>query len=210
MGLFDLFPGSGKPSIFDVIDFVDAVTSDPETDGKKDGYERAANEYEPIYLELKKEYDSAILEIQRQKRNYDVESDAKIGYLAQLEKKRDSLQERVNYKAKQVASEHGISVSSLMDSFSSAGVVRDTSWDMMRFITDSRMRKRKEAEKAGYSEAKRLYEGKLKSLRDKLEQEKSNASRQLRDYAGLISKVLEEIEDTQMKIADLEIVLQEG
>ena len=209
MGLFDLFPGSGKPSIFDVIDFVDAVTSDPETDGKKDGYERAANEYEPIYQELKKEYDSAILEIQRQKRNYDVESDAKIGYLAQLEKKRDSLQERVNYKAKQVASEHGVSVSSLMGSFSSAGVVRDTSWDMMRFITDSRMRKRKEAEKAGYSEAKRLYEEKLKSLRDKLEQEKSNASRQLRDYAELISKVLAEIEDTQMKIADLEIVLQE-
>lgn len=209
MGLFDIFSGSGKPSVFDVIAFVDAVTSDPETDGKKDGYERAANEYEPIYQELKKEYDSAILEIQRQKLNYDIESDAKIGFLAQLEKKRDSLQERVNYKAKQVASRHGVSVSSLMSSFSSAGVVRDTSWDMMRFITDSRMRKRKEAEKAGYSEAKRLYEGKLKSLRDKLEQEKANASRQLRDYTELISKVLSEIEDTQMKIADLEIVLQE-
>lgn len=210
MGLFDFFPGSGKPSIFDVIDFVDAVTSDPETDGKKDGYERAANEYEPIYQELKREYDRAIMEIQRQKQSYDVESDAKIGYLAQLEKKRDSLQERVNRRATQVASEHGVSVSTLMSSFSSAGVVRDTSWDMMRFITDSRMRKRKEAEKAGYSEAKRLYEGKLRSLRDKLEQEKTNANRQLKDYAELISKVLAEIEDTQMKIADLEIVLQEG
>ena len=209
MGLFDLLPGSGKPNIFDVANFIDSVTSDPVTDGKKDGYERAANEYEPIYQELKREYDSALLEIQRQKRNYDIESDAKIGYLSQLEKKRDSLQERVNYKAKQVASEHGVSVSSIMNSFSGSGVVRDTSWDMMRFITDSRMRKRKEAEKAGYSEAKRLYEGKLKSLRDKLEQEKANANRQLKDYADLISKVLAEIEDTQMKIADLEIALQE-
>ena len=75
----------------------------------------------------------------------------------------------------------------------------------MRFITDSRMRRRKEAEKVGYSEAKQLYEKKLKSLRDKLEQEKENASRQLKDYANLISKILAEIEDNQMKIADLEI-----
>ncbi len=209
MGLFAPVPGRRKPSISDILDFIDSITSDPEVDGKKDGYERAANEYEPIYQELKKEYDSAISEIKRLKQNYDTASSAKIEYLAQLEKKRDSLQERVNYKAKQIASEHGISVSSLMSSFSNTGVVQDTSWDIMRFITDSRMRKRKEAEKVGYSEAKRLYEEKLKSLRDKLERVKANASRQLKDYAELISKVLAEIEDIQIKIADLEIVLQE-
>lgn len=50
----------------------------------------------------------------------------------------------------------------------------------------------------------------MKSLRDKLEQEKENASRQLKDYANLISKILAEIEDNQMKIADLEIALQEN
>jgi len=120
------------------------------------------------------------------------------------------LQERVNAKAQQTASAYGVSVSTLMSSFSSAGVVQDTSWDLMRFITDSRMRRRKEAEKVGYSEAKQLYEKKLKSLRDKLEQEKENASRQLKDYANLISKILAEIEDNQMKIADLEIALQEN
>lgn len=209
MGLFDIFPGRSTPNIFDVVKFVDEITSDPVTDGKKDGYERAANEYEPIYQELEQEYNNAISEIKRQKRNYDVESDAKIGYLAQLEKKRDNLQKRVNSKVKQTATAYGVSASTLMNSFSSAGVVRDTSWDMMRFITDSRMRKRKEAEKAGYSEAKQLYEEKLKKLRSKLEQEKVNASRQLKDYADLISKVLTEIEDTQIKIADLEIALQE-
>lgn len=209
MGLFDIFPGRSTPNIFDVVKFVDEITSDPVTDGKKDGYERAANEYEPIYQELEQEYNNAISEIKRQKRNYDVESDAKIGYLAQLEKKRDNLQKRVNSKVKQTATAYGVSASTLMNSFSSAGVVRDTSWDMMRFITDSRMRKRKEAEKAGYSEAKQLYEEKLKKLRSKLEQEKVNASRQLKDYADLIFKVLTEIEDTQIKIADLEIALQE-
>lgn len=209
MGLFDIFPGRSTPNIFDVVKFVDEITSDPVTDGKKDGYERAANEYEPIYQGLEQEYNNAISEIKRQKRNYDVESDAKIGYLAQLEKKRDNLQKRVNSKVKQTATAYGVSASTLMNSFSSAGVVRDTSWDMMRFITDSRMRKRKEAEKAGYSEAKQLYEEKLKKLRSKLEQEKVNASRQLKDYADLISKVLAEIEDTQIKIADLEIALQE-
>ena len=130
--------------------------------------------------------------------------------MSKLEEKRDSLQERVNAKAQQTASAYGVSVSTLMSSFSSAGVVQDTSWDLMRFITDSRMRRRKEAEKVGYSEAKQLYEKKLKSLRDKLEQEKENASRQLKDYANLISRILAEIEDNQMKIADLEIALQEN
>lgn len=156
------------------------------------------------------EYDSAIAEIECQKKNYDIESSVQIGYLSKLEEKRDSLQERVNAKAQQTASAYGVSVSTLMSSFSSAGVVQDTSWDLMRFITDSRMRRRKEAEKVGYSEAKQLYEKKLKSLRDKLEQEKENASRQLKDYANLISKILAEIEDNQMKIADLEIALQEN
>lgn len=47
-------------------------------------------------------------------------------------------------------------------------------------------------------------------ITDKLEQEKENASRQLKDYANLISKILAEIEDNQMKIADLEIALQEN
>lgn len=78
--------------------------------------------------------------------------------MSKLEEKRDSLQERVNAKAQQTASAYGVSVSTLMSSFSSAGVVQDTSWDLMRFITDSRMRRRKEAEKVGYSEAKQLYE----------------------------------------------------
>lgn len=208
MGLFDIFTGNRTPNIFDVVEFIDAVTSDPETDGKKDGYERAAKEYEPIYQELKQEYDNAIAEIRRKKSSYDIESNSKIGYLTQLEKRRDSLQEQVNNKVRQTAAAHGVSVSSLMGSFSSTGIVRDTSWDMMRFITDSRMQKRKEAEKAGYSEAKRLYEEKLKSLREKLEHEKSGANKQLKDYADLIAKVLLEIEDTKMKIADLEIVLQ--
>lgn len=210
MGLFDWFPGYRTPNIFDAIEFIDSVTSDPETEGKKDGYERAAKEYEPIYQDLKHEYDSAIAEIECQKKNYDIESSVQIGYLSKLEEKRDSLQERVNAKAQQTASAYGVSVSTLMSSFSSAGVVQDTSWDLMRFITDSRMRRRKEAEKVGYSEAKQLYEKKLKSLRDKLEQEKENASRQLKDYANLISKILAEIEDNQMKIADLEIALQEN
>ena len=210
MGLFDWLPGYRTPNIFDAIEFIDSVTSDPETEGKKDGYERAAKEYEPIYQDLKHEYDSAIAEIECQKKNYDIESSVQIGYLSKLEEKRDSLQERVNAKAQQTASAYGVSVSTLMSSFSSAGVVQGTSWDLMRFITDSRMRRRKEAEKVGYSEAKQLYEKKLKSLRDKLEQEKENASRQLKDYANLISKILAEIEDNQMKIADLEIALQEN
>lgn len=118
----------------------------------------------------------------------------------------------IGAQAAKEGAKYALAISSVqnLSSFSSAGVVQDTSWDLMRFITDSRMRRRKEAEKVGYSEAKQLYEKKLKSLRDKLEQEKENASRQLKDYANLISKILAEIEDNQMKIADLEIALQEN
>lgn len=210
MGLFDLFPGRSTPNLFDVVKFVDAVTSDPVTEGKKDGYERAANEYEPIYQELKKEYEQAIAEIQRQRNAYDRQSDESISYLAQLEKERDRMQASVNDKARQVASNYGISVSSLMGSFSSTNVVRDTRWDMMNFITDSRMQKRKVAEKAGYSEAKQLYERKLNSLHDKLNIEKENGSKQLKEYADLIANILKEIENEKIKIADLKIALQEG
>ena len=35
MGLFDWLPGYRTPNIFDAIEFIDSVTSDPETEGKK-------------------------------------------------------------------------------------------------------------------------------------------------------------------------------
>ena len=212
MGLFDILSGSNTPNIFDVVEFIDAVTSDPETDGKKDGYERAAKEYEPIYQELKQEYDNAIAEIQQKQHSYEVKCNTEINYLIQLEKKRDNLQEQINSKVQQAATSHGIPVSSLLGSISAnsaIGVVRDSSWDMMRFITDSRMRKRKEAEKAGYSEAKSLYQEKINLLREKFNHQKAEANNQLRDYVDLIAKVLLEIEDIKLKIADLEIVLRE-
>ena len=80
MGLFDILSGSNTPNIFDVVEFIDAVTSDPETDGKKDGYERAAKEYEPIYQELKQEYDNAIAEIQQKQHSYEVKCNTEISY----------------------------------------------------------------------------------------------------------------------------------
>lgn len=67
---------------------------------------------------------NTIEDIECQKKNYDIESSVQIGYLSKLEEKRDSLQERVNAKAQQTASAYGVSVSTLMSSFSSAGVVQ--------------------------------------------------------------------------------------
>ena len=84
-----------------------------------------------------------------------------------------------------------------VDDISKRRQFKDEAFNGKNTIED-RMRRRKEAEKVGYSEAKQLYEKKLKSLRDKLEQEKENASRQLKDYANLISKILAEIEDNDL------------
>lgn len=206
----DLFESRkrGSGSIFDVIEYIGNLNSDPETDGKKDGYKRAAAEYKPVYQKLKKEYKQAISEIQRQKQCYDSESNAKIAYLSKLEKQRDALQEKLETRIRAVVDEEGLSVSDLGSSLGRSGFIKDPYSEITWSILERKWR-RKKAEKEGYLEAKQLYEEKLDVLRRKLEEEKANASRQMKKYADLISDILREIEETQMKIADLKIALGE-
>ena len=93
--LEDIFTDIGFAIENAVDDFCDNVSRgvnvlfcDPEEEGKKAGYERAAGEYAKVYNELKQEYQEIIDQIKTQQNHYNAKNDALIERLERLEKKK--------------------------------------------------------------------------------------------------------------------------
>lgn len=97
----DIFGVKKEPSI---LEKVDMLFTDVETEGKKQGYEKASKEYEQIFRQIENRYKETKKLIESQKNVYGDQYDKLIDKLADLENERDSLQKQVDNKAK-----HGLS-----------------------------------------------------------------------------------------------------
>lgn len=61
-----------------IIEKVDMLFKDVETEGKKDGYDRASKEYGKVYRALEEEFKQTKALIEQQKKSYNVEVDVLI------------------------------------------------------------------------------------------------------------------------------------
>lgn len=104
----DIILSGIEDAIIKPLDKIEVLLSDPEIDGKKAGYERAAREYEVIYKELKQEHREIMEQIEKTKNEYDTKNDKLIDKRAQLEEKRDALRERVRCKEERVSEKYGM------------------------------------------------------------------------------------------------------
>ena len=218
MGLFDLFsqkpdffpdPFPKKPVVFEIVDSIQMLTTDVETEGRKNGYERAAREYETVYRELEIEYVNAIKHLREQQSAYHTESEKYLNKLSSLESERGRLKEKANSKMRLTANKFDVSVSTVQSALGGSGSIISLGPSIFGMIADSRRRKMREAEKDGYAEARSLYEGKLRKLRERLSQLKESGTKKINEYISLTEEVLKEMEKIQMQIADMEILLQE-
>lgn len=116
-GLFDMGPFGTGP---DIIDKVDMLFTDAKEEGKKRGYSRAAEEYGKVFRSIESEYKQAKELIESQKNMYDIQSDALIEKLEELEKQKRRLENEVEQKTKAVFEKYDISVSQVKRGLNSA------------------------------------------------------------------------------------------
>lgn len=76
----------------------DDLFKDPEIEGKKKGYERAAKEYEPTFQKIKNEYEVTKKILENETASYNEKADALIKRLEDLERKEEILRRQVYRK----------------------------------------------------------------------------------------------------------------
>lgn len=175
----------------------DDLFKDPEIEGKKKGYERAAKEYEPTFQKIKNEYEVTKKILENETASYNEKADALIKRLEDLERKEEILRRQVyrkyNGKSDVQDYEYGHTTAALYI-------------DIIGFFLD-RNQKFSEAEKQGYLEAKKVYEAKIAKLKRELAILKNKGNLEIQKLLNMIDEVLNVIADERMKIAELEMLL---
>lgn len=219
---FDITPWDFKwPFRFEkepsIIDKVEMLFTDAEEEERKKGYSRAAEEYGKVFRSIESEYKQAKELIESQKNMYDMQSDALIEKLEALEKQKRRLENQVEQKTKAVSEKYDIPVSQVKSGLNSSnGFIASEPWGspgsiLLDIVLDiaynHKAKKLREAERRGYSEAKKLYEEKIGKLKKELEELKRKGSAEIQEMSNMIIEILDAIADEQMKIAELEILL---
>ncbi|WP_346684830.1 hypothetical protein [Megamonas hypermegale] len=210
VGLFDnIFTNKSNINEPNIIDKIDMIFTDVETEGKKKGYSRAAKEYEKVFCYIEEEYNKVKNIMENQKDIYGTKSDILIQKLEELEKKRQNLENQVEEKIEAVSKKYGISTSQVRTSIINGNIIM-SSGSILDIIYRYKEKKYREAEQRGYLEAKKLYEDKINELRKKRINLKKEGYNEICGLKNMIKEILDKIIDEQMKIAELEILLQMG
>lgn len=201
--------GVGLDNGPNIIEKVDMLFKDVETEGKKAGYDRASREYGKVYRALEEEFKQTKALIEQQKKSYNGEVDVLIEKLEQLEKQKEELQRQVNAKVTDVSRKYSIPVENVKKSLASGTLLVGSPYivDVLYLVYRYKEKKLREAEQRGYAEAKALYEDKIEKLKCELKRLKYNGNKDIQKLVEMISDIFEAIAEEQMKIAELKVLL---
>ena len=175
----------------EIEDVVDAVLGDPEEEGQKRGYTKAANQFEPMVREIEAEYDKVINAINAENKSFEQKTDKLLSLINDLEREKKSLKSQRDSSARQ----SGLSVSEL------SGFVANPHKDLTKLFINARVAKMKEAERKAYIEACEKFESKVSSMRSRLSSCKAKAAAQHKEHLEYIQDCLNEIENLKKQIA---------
>lgn len=191
-----------------LIDKLDMLLTDVETEGKKQGYDKAAREYSVAFDAIESEYKSAREMIDNQKKENDEKSELLIQKYEELVRTREELQSKVSSKTNEVSQKYNTSPGVILQAIAGGNVFAPTPQiDILGLIYSHKEKKLREAERQGYAEAEELYEKKIFSLQRELDVLKEKGNAEIRRLVSLTADVLSAISDEQMKIAALRIML---
>ena len=195
----------------DDIKKVKTIFSDVETDGRKQGYARAASEYEDAFRRVEREYEKTKDVLTQQMAEKEATATKLIAQLQQLERKRKQLKERLDEKTEQVADQYDLPYSTVAGAVSGAGVIMSRpGFSLIDLLYHYKNRRLQEYEEEGYQEARKIYRRKIRELTDNLEQLKQKAAKEIQEEMSLIQDALMEVSELEAKIAEMEIALQTG
>ena len=193
-----------------LIETLDMLFTDVETEGRKNGYTRAAEEYEKAFCSVKEEYKQVKELIGFQKDTHDIQLEALMEKLELLEEEVRRLENQVEENTKAVAHKYDIPVSQVRGFVSSGTLITGSMIGaacILALIYEQKKRKLQKAEQQGYLEAREVFETKINKEKRKLEKLKEKGEKEIRELVNMVGEVLDDIAEEQMKIAELKILL---
>lgn len=177
-------------------DVVDATLGDPKEEGIKRGYEKAANEFEPLVAEIEREYQEVIYFITQTNKTYDQKTQYLLNKIQELNEEKQRLISRRDSYAKQ----RGVSVQNL------SSFVHNPQRDLYKYIINERIAQMKKAEQSAYIEASAKFNRKITQMRNRLQECKRAANENLRKRIELVEDCLAEIAELQKQIAAIDVL----
>lgn len=206
----------------------DIMFKDASIEGRKHGCNRAAKEFEPVYIELKQKMEktkSEIIEEQRERTaaatpfaytidKLRVEKDT---FERTIQEKINSLSKKMNVSSEAISSDLNMgtlfgsssSISSRYLTYSLGSVITD-------IIYEHKLENWRKSELEGYKEVKEQYTQKINTLNEEFNRLVEEAKNVRKDFNKLmidmieeIKKLLSEISQLQIKNAQLSIFLAE-
>lgn len=210
---FDIFETENKPkrTLFEKIDL---LFTDVETEGKKQGYEKAASIYTRTLENLKMQSELLNFKVE----NLDIERKLDVAFLEQKKKERADLKAQRDRLVSSVSYSTGVSVETINMRFASGcGIIGNSpttcGFSILDIICDVKERKLKEAIAKGYAEAKEIFGSKIKAEQEELEKlsyeydiKSKNVENWKQKFEPIINKVQLEINKLLIEIAELSIV----
>lgn len=191
------------------IEKVEMLFKDVNTVGKKQGFERAAKEYEKAYSAIEKEFKKTKELIEKQKNTYETQTEELTEMYIHLKQLKAELERQVNLKANEVSLYYDIPMEEIIRNLKTGTLLINifTFFPILGVIYNHKGKKLREAEQQGYIEAKDLHEEKIDKLKVELGRLRENADEDIQQLLSLISEMLDSIAKEQTKITDLAILL---
>lgn len=192
---------------------VKIIFSDAKTEGKKRGYERAAQEYKRVLEEVEWNYKEISKIIKKHGEFYDWKSAKLLGIATDLKEEKEKVEKKVESKTKEVSRKYDIPIVGVS---SAIGMGMNPCMELNPYLQVSaalgmvyeyKKRQMDKAEQEGYQEAKELYEQKIKYMKRKLKRLEREADEEIKAMMHLISDTIDALVEGKIKVNDLNTLL---
>lgn len=180
------------------------ITTDPYIEGKKSGYEKAADEYKSVYEALKRQYKQAekLLITQIQEKDNNLVN--LVNELKRYEKMEEKYKRRLNEILQQLST-----VSEKASYIDESKIQASLGGNLIYIIKPLYEKKFDKAEREGYEEAKEAYQKKISKLKRDLKKLIKKSEQELAKHDELISKTILCINEKLSSIAKLRMQIAE-
>jgi len=179
------------------------IIKDPVTKGKKDGYTRAAKEFEPVLAKIRQECEEIRNLHIKNKEEQNTQAEVLLDELKKLEVEKARLDKENEEKTKIIENKFGMSAGTL-------------SVDGTLFITGIfnpllmvRKMKYNKSEIEGYKEARTIFEGKIEIEKNKIIELKNECNDNMKQMLQFIADILSEIANVELRIAEMKLMIGE-
>lgn len=191
-------------------DVVETIFSDPEYEGKKNGYAAASKEYSKVLESITATFRKTEELFSQQRSSQNELYKKSIRILQDLEEQKEELERQLDRSVKKVSIRYDVPATTVKEAMGRGSVLNFENYAgtiAIELFYQHKKRKYRKAEKQGYEEAKREYAKKVRALQNKLSMLIRENKKHEQELEENIKGIFDDIVAVQTEIAELNILL---